>query len=526
VRLTRPNIVRHHTFALHARLVIGFAVGLALPLAGQQKTAPSPNLQEQLNHWYRNASRAAPGEWGVAVGDETGRLLWSANATRSLTPASAVKLFTTGFARTVLGSEARQVTRVVGTGYADPETGTWIGTWALELNGDPTLERPGRSGPMLRDLATQLHEQGVRRLLGPLELQSAAGLPEATYPSVWLQRHRGRRYAPLIGSVTLNENVVAFTVSPGTALGEPPIVADPAPEGVASLVSVEAKTVQGSRDRLRILIADGGRYRITGTMGIRARKRYFAGGAREPRTILAATWQAALDSVGIEWVPTSGMSTPSSSIGQLTLAEIVSPPLDSIVAEINEQSINIGAESLLLWAGGSTEEGARRLTEHVKQVTGEALGINIVDGSGLSGDDRATANSFVQYLARFPETEEGKNFPLLLPANGSGTLKRLQSRSLGPGVVRAKTGTLGNVSSLVGYLGHKDGVLLISMLYNGRNVYAAKQHQWLLFKTLGAQGTPIVGDQSSVGEMSLGGENRAVVPLPPPPPPLPPHDPR
>ena len=262
MRQTRPNIVRHHIFALWTRLCFGLAVVLALPLAGQQKTTPPPNLQEQLNQWYRNASRAAPGEWGVAVGDETGRLLWSANATRSLTPASAVKLFTTGFARTVLGSDARQVTRVVGTGYADPETGTWIGTWALELNGDPTLERAGRAGPMLRDLATQLYGQGVRRMLGPLEVQSARGLPEATYPSVWLQRHRGRRYAPLIGSVTLNENVVAFAVSPGTTLGAPPIVADPAPEGVASLVTVEAKTVQGSRDRLRILIAPGGRYRV------------------------------------------------------------------------------------------------------------------------------------------------------------------------------------------------------------------------------------------------------------------------
>ena len=517
MRPTRPNILRHHIFAPWARLCFGLAVVLALPLTGQQKTTPPPNLQQQLNQWYRDASRAAPGEWGVAVADETGRLLWNANATRSLTPASAVKLFTTGFARTVLGSDARQVTRVVGTGYADPETGTWIGTWALELNGDPTLERAGRAGPMLRDLASQLYAQGVRRMLGPLEVQSAMGLPEATYPSVWLQRHRGRRYAPLIGSVTLNENVVAFTVSPGPRLGAPPIVADPAPEGVTSLVTVEAKTVEGSRDRLRILIAPGGRYRITGTMGIRARKRSFAGGAREPRMILGATWQAALDSVGIEWVQTSGLSTPSNNIGQLTLAEIVSPPLDSIVAEINEQSINIGAESLLIWAGGSTEEGARRLTEHVKQVTGEALGINIVDGSGLSGDDRATANSFVQYLARFPETEAGKNFPLLLPTNGSGTLKRLRSRSLGPGVVRAKTGTLGNVSSLVGYLGHKDGVLLISMLYNGRNVYAAKQHQWLLFKTLGAQGTSIVGDLTSVGEESFGGESPATIPLPPSP---------
>ncbi len=493
---------------------LAFAL-LVLALAGtatlsaQQKTATPATLQSQLDDWFRRAARAAPGQWGVAVGDETGRLLWSVNATLSLIPASTVKLFTTGFARTVLGPEARQVTRVVGTGYADPESGTWIGSWALELNGDATLERPSRSGPMLRDLAAQLAGQGVRRLLGPLTLQSGSGDAESSFPSVWASRHQGRSFAPLIGAVMLNEGLIGFNLAPGK-VGQAPYVSASSPEGLENLVTVTAKTVTGRRDRLRISVAPGGRYLVSGTIGAGARVRRYAGTARNARAVLEATWQSALQTAGIEWIQTPALTSASSTFGQLTMAEIVSAPLDSIAAEVNSRSLNIGAEALLLWAGGTMAEGARKLTEHVRLVTGDDIGVHLVDGSGLSTDDRATAYTFLKYLVRFPSTSQGHNFPLLLPANGDGTLKKLSGAALGQGVVRAKTGTLSNVSSLVGYLGHPDGMLVVSVLYNGGSVYAAKQQQWALFKALGAQGTPVFQDVLS--EAVLGGEDRTVPP--------------
>ena len=46
-----------------------------------------------------------------------------------------------------LGGDARLATRVVGTGMVEPTTGQWIGTWALEMNGDLSLERATRQGP-------------------------------------------------------------------------------------------------------------------------------------------------------------------------------------------------------------------------------------------------------------------------------------------------------------------------------------------------------------------------------------------
>ena len=65
-------------------------------------------------------------------------------------------------------------------------------------------------------------------------------------------------------------------------------------------------------------------------------------------------------------------------------------------------------------------------------------------------------------------------------------------------------GTLGNVSTLVGYLGRSEGTLLIAAMYNGRNSGAARQAQWNLFRALGANGT-VSPSEPALGEASVGG---------------------
>jgi hypothetical protein len=55
-------------------------------------------LSSRVSEWYETTARSAPGEWGIAIADQSGRMLWSMNPDYSLMPASAVKLFTTGYA--------------------------------------------------------------------------------------------------------------------------------------------------------------------------------------------------------------------------------------------------------------------------------------------------------------------------------------------------------------------------------------------------------------------------------------------
>src|SRR5690606_24461019 len=97
-------------------------------------------------------------------------------------------------------------------------------------------------------------------------------------------------------------------------------------------------------------------------------------------------------------------------------------------------------------------------------------------------------------------------FPLLLPANGSGTLRSLANGLPERGVVRAKTGSLNNTTTLVGYLGRPEGMLIVAAMYNGSRTTNARQAQWELFRNLGVEGV-VIPPAGDVGEeLILGGE--------------------
>ena len=494
--------------ALLLSAAVGVAIGLA-PVTGHAQVL-SDAVRSRLAAWYRSAARSAPGGWGIAIANQTGEIIWSVKPDEPMIPASTVKVLTTGFARSVLGGDARLATRVAGTGHVDPVSGAWVGSWSLQLNGDPTLERANRGGPTLNELARQLASLGIRHLSGPLEVTSEGGATDVVYPAAWSPRHWGRIFAPLIGPITLNENVVWLIIRPGARVGAAAVLQSTAPQGLDALVNLRATTGNGRRSRLALTRKADGGLLVTGRIGLRSAPRRLISVASNPAAVLAETWASALRHAGIEWTRTA----PDKPVdegegeGEQVLAEVNSPPLDSLATEINTRSLNIGAELLLQWAAGP-DQGPELLTEHVQQVAGVAGGVRLVDGSGLSSDDRVTPATFVSYLARFPNTAAGKNFPMLLPANGTGTLRRLASGLPAPGVVHAKTGTLGNVSTLVGYLGRKDGELLISVMYNGGRPSVAKRAQWKLFRMLGADGMVIPTDSTGeelVEPEQLGGD--------------------
>ena len=132
------------------RLLLAVAAAtLALPGTARGQHDVS-GVRANVEDWWETAANVAPGNWGIAIADEQGNMIWSVAPNEPLVPASTVKLFTTGFARSVLGGDATRSTRLVGSGWIAPETGTWVGPWALELNGDVTLGRGSAGGPRAR----------------------------------------------------------------------------------------------------------------------------------------------------------------------------------------------------------------------------------------------------------------------------------------------------------------------------------------------------------------------------------------
>jgi D-alanyl-D-alanine carboxypeptidase/D-alanyl-D-alanine-endopeptidase (penicillin-binding protein 4) len=463
-------------------------------LASRQLPAQELSAEElgRVEDWYRRTSeRTGDGEWGIAIGSMQGRVLWSLNPELEMIPASTAKLFTLGFTRARAGGGARISTRVIGRGTLDSASGRWLGEWQLELGGDPTLDRPGRDGPTLRQLAQQLHDRGIRVLEGPLALTSRTGPATSRYPAVWSTEFVGQLYAPPVGPVALHENTVSLTIRPGQDVGSPASLLYASPVGVERMVRMNAITVGGTRRRLTLIADTDGGWTLTGSIGLYSRAIGISAVAHEPTTVLAYAWGAALARSGIEWVNRN--SPPSGWTGIPTvLAKVESQPFDSVAVEINRRSLNIGAELVLQWAAASQTAGPAMVAQHVRDVVGPRAQIRMVDGSGLSELDRVSPLTQMLYLARYPQQRGAERFPLLLPANGVGTLRGLRY-GMGRGVVHAKTGTLDQVATLAGYLGRPDGILVISLMYNGRRTYAARQAEWELFRLLGAEGVNLSG---------------------------------
>ena len=158
--------------------------------------------------------------------------------------------------------------------------------------------------------------------------------------------------------------------------------------------------------------------------------------------------------------------------GAAPLAEVASPPVPQLVERMLSASDNDLAEALArqvaLATGRPTSfAGAAEGMAEVLAGTGVDPGaVRLVDGSGLSRDDRLEPGAVTRLLVSAVAGDDPRLAPVLtgLPVGGfDGTLApRYRAGAALPaaGRVRAKTGTLNAVSALAGVLRTADGRLL------------------------------------------------------------------
>jgi D-alanyl-D-alanine carboxypeptidase/D-alanyl-D-alanine-endopeptidase (penicillin-binding protein 4) len=194
--------------------------------------------------------------------------------------------------------------------------------------------------------------------------------------------------------------------------------------------------------------------------------------ALSPAISAAAKLRQALRARG---VTTGGITLGVARKGATPLAQVDSEPLSEILVEMDHDSDNYVAE-LLLKAIGAEVGGAGTTTagdavvERVLAAAGVPLaGVHIVDGSGLSLDDRLTANAVASLLLLSWRNLDMRSvlWDALPVAGVSGTLQNRLLTGPAHGAVRAKTGTTDLASALSGYAGDR---YAFSILQNGEPI--------------------------------------------------------
>lgn len=171
--------------------------------------------------------------------------------------------------------------------------------------------------------------------------------------------------------------------------------------------------------------------------------------------------------------------------GTPEIATIQSAPLPQILHEMLAQSDNLTAEMMLKEIAvqskrpGTRQEGIKIVTDTV-QSWGAAVGsVAIVDGSGISDENRVTCNALLTVLRHGNIAGPvGKGLAVL--GEGGTTLDGVLTNSPAAGKLRAKTGTLTNADGVKNKPGAKTlagyypveggGQIEFAILLNGESI--------------------------------------------------------
>ncbi len=148
--------------------------------------------------------------------------------------------------------------------------------------------------------------------------------------------------------------------------------------------------------------------------------------------------------------------TPSSNIYSV---DKVTHPIDTAINAILKQSNNLVAESVFKAAGGKFVQNTGSLGHSQQMLNAyfDKLGLNyddirIVDGSGVSKNNIITADFMSEFLVKIADNEEFVN-SMATAGEGTLTTRMLYFRDN----LRAKTGTLSDVSTIAGYITSRNG---------------------------------------------------------------------
>ncbi len=330
------------------------------------------------------------GNVGIEVADAaSGRVLYSANATATATPASTTKVLTAVAALAALGPDARfsTVVRQVGDSIV------------LVGGGDPTLAVHGYPSSDYPQPAT----------LAQLATSTAKAL-----------KSRGHR------SVRLGYDTSLYTGS------------DMAPGWTYGLVST------GNVTPIVSLEVDQGRLTTGGEPQDKDDPVNFRPRTTDPAGMAASAFAAQLEKNGITVTGAPEQATAPASAR--VLARVSSPPLVQIAEQMLLESNNVIAENLarhvaIALGMPATFSGAAAAEVRELRRLGITTPVSLVDGSGLSPQDGIAPQTLVRAIAVAARTPKLSGAITGLPVAGfNGTLSKGGSVFGGIGGIAGRDG--------------------------------------------------------------------------------------
>lgn len=427
---------------------------------------------------------------GVCVRNGNGELLAEFNKDKLMTPASNVKLLTTGAALHLLGSGHKFETKI---GYSGQiSEGTLKGNLYIIGGGDPTL---GSKDTVATNIETVfanwgnlIKEAGIKRIDGHI-IGDGRWFDNMAEEETWLWNDIGTYYGTGVTGLMFYENMISFIADGGQAVGGPVNIYQHYPETPWMKIIYNGKTGEkGTGDKLYMYTTSYAPVgEIVGTFGIdRGRKRVDFSN-KFPELTCAAYFAEWLEDKGIKCTMGAAdfkLSTEWRGDCDEENIQIIgstsSVRLSKILSTTNRASNNLYAETLLKTIGktaaGTSEykESIAAMLKIIKEMgIDTSKGIHLRDGSGLSRQDYVSADFFCRFLEQMMVLEEFDVYVNSLPSPGFDGSLIYNMRNYPVEIrerIKVKSGSMFGVRCYSGYIipssGAKEETIIFSILTN------------------------------------------------------------
>jgi D-alanyl-D-alanine carboxypeptidase/D-alanyl-D-alanine-endopeptidase (penicillin-binding protein 4) len=438
-------------------------------------SAQPPGLSTKIQ---RLVEKLSPGHNVSVVDLRTGESIYKHRAEDKVKPASILKVVTSAVSLSLLGPDFRFTTKFM----IDPGAGKagYLPAMYIKGGGDPSL-----TTEELVMVTRRIKRLGIKQI-------GKVVVDDSLFDGDKL-RVGHKAYEAGASAAAFNFNTLGFDICP-TEIGRPARVL---PDPHELPVTLMGKIITSNSRKAYYQINDessmagGMSFSLKGQVRKSPACQTIYRSISHPASYLGASLIGMLGNAGIkvkQRTPVEGF-TPRNA---RTLLDHASKPLSQIVWDLNHYSTNMIAEQLVYHVGFSRnntlsrDAGLQRLGLYLERLGYQSTQFELYDGSGLSHDNRVTASIMTSVLKDayknqiiWPEFESS-----LAVMGRSGTLRK-RLRGLKGGVIRAKTGSLNNVSSLAGYVFSDTGYkYAFASIGNGTAVRQAKRLEEELAKLL------------------------------------------
>ena len=457
-----------------------------------------PELQADLNRHFAQP-RFVSALWGVKIVSlDSGKTIFDHNAGKLFKPASNAKLFTGALALDRLGPEYRIKTSFYAATKPGAD-GVVHGDLIVYGRGDPSLAarfNNGDHGKSIEALADALERAGVKRIENDI-VGDESYFRGPPFGSSWTWDDLQNYYGAEVSALTQEDNVVDVVFKAGAKTGEPCLITTEPATAFLTFINRTRTAAKGVKGDINLYRPIGENVVYASGQLPLGTNHTDAASVHNPALWFVTRLKETLERRGVtvggkaravNWLARDPDGLDSTRLIEIAFVE--SPPLSDIVVKMMKPSQNLYAQLLLLQVGarsGKPGEGSQTTEEagiaELKRFASEA-GIRRGDllfdeGSGLSRSALVTPNAIVGLLQFMRRHRCADLYREALPIAGvDGTLRNRMKGTAAERNVRAKTGTIGHVNTLSGYVttaaGERLAFSLMLNAYSGGGQHSAR----------------------------------------------------